>query len=265
MDNNEVEKIPILRFTEEGGRNIEDMVAREFPLTIILNNEELVTLLCSPTDLKYLAAGFLFSEGLLNGKDELKKIIVDEGRGIVRVEIEESVALGRDVLFRRFITSGCGRGASFYSAADAQGQAKVESQTGMSAIEVFALVKEFQHRSQVYRATGGVHSAALCDTKGILVFNEDIGRHNAIDKVFGECILTDLPTEDRLIITSGRVSSEILLKVAKRGIPIVISKSAPTDLGVRLANDLGITLIGFVRGKRMNAYTNSWRIVTVGK
>ncbi len=261
---NEVGKIPILRLTEEGRNNIEDMVAREFPLTIVLNNQELVTLLCSPADLKYLAVGFLFSEGLLNSKDEIKKVLVDERRGIVRVETEESVELARDVLFRRLITSGCGRGASFYSAADASGQ-KIESQVEMSAHDVFTLVGDFQHRSHIYRTTGGVHSAALCDTKSILVFSEDIGRHNAIDKIFGECILKDIPTDERVVITSGRISSEILLKVAKRGIPIVISKSAPTDLGVRLANDSGITLVGFVRGKRMNIYTNSWRIVTVGK
>jgi len=141
---------------------------------------------------------------------------------------------------------------------------KVESRTEISTQEVFNLVSEFQRRSQVYRATGGVHSAALCDTKSILVFSEDIGRHNAIDKIIGECILNDISTDDHIVITSGRISSEILLKVAKRSIPIVISKSAPTNLGVRLADDLGVTLIGFVRGKRMNVYTNSWR-VTAGR
>ncbi len=263
MDN-EVEKIPILRLTEGGRRNIEDMVAREFPLTIILNNQELVTLLCSPTDLRYLAIGFLSSEGLLGGKDEIKKIIVDDWRGVVRVETEETGELAREALFKRLITSGCGRGASFYSANDATGP-KVESQLEMSAHEVFTLVGEFQHRSWTYRATGGVHSAALCDTKNILVFSEDIGRHNAIDKIFGECVLKDIPTDERIIITSGRISSEILLKVAKKNIPIIISKSAPTDLGVKLANDLGVTLLGFVRGKRINAYTNNWRIVCDGK
>ncbi len=123
------------------------------------------------------------------------------------------------------------------------------------------MVKEFQDCSQVYRITGGVHSAALCDTGSILVFADDIGRHNAIDKIFGQSLLENIPTRDRIILTSGRISSEILLKVAKRNIPIIISKSAPTNLAVRLANDLGITLIGFVRGKRMNAYTNDWRIV----
>lgn len=260
----EVGKIPILRLTEGGRSSIEDVVAREFPLTIILNNQELVTLLCSPTDLKYLAIGFLSSEGLLKSKGEIKKIIVDERRGVVRVETEESRELDRDVLFKRLITSGCGRGASFYSTTDATVQ-KVESQVEMSTHDVFTLVSDFQHRSQIYRMTGGVHSAALCDIKSILVFSEDIGRHNAIDKIFGECILKDISTDGRIIITSGRISSEILLKVAKRNIPIIISKSAPTDLGVKLANDLGITLLGFVRGKRINAYTNDWRIVNDGK
>ncbi len=261
----EVEKIPIIRLTEEDKLDIEDVVVREIPFTIILNNEELVTLLCSPSDLKYLAVGFLFSEGLLHSRDEINKVLVDERRGIVRVETKKSVEPGKDVLFKRFITSGCGRGASFYNAADVQAQEKIESQISISAREIFALAKKFEHRSQVFLATGGVHSAALCDNIDVLVFNEDIGRHNAIDKVFGECIMTDLPTEDRLIITSGRISSEILLKAARRNIPIVISKSAPTNLGVKLAEDLGITLIGFVRGKRMNVYTNIGRIASVEK
>ena len=260
----EVEKVPILRLTQEGRSNIEDIVAREFPLTLILNNQELVTLLCSPMNLKYLAIGFLSSEGLLKSKKEIKKIIVDARRGVVRVETEESRELDRDVLFKRLITSGCGRGVSFYSATDAASQ-KVESRVEMSVHSVFTLVSDFQHRSQIYRATGGVHSAALCDRESILVFSEDIGRHNAIDKIFGECILKDIPTDERMIITSGRISSEILLKVAKRNIPIIISKSAPTDLGVKLANDLGVTLLGFVRGKRINAYANDWRIVHDGR
>jgi len=261
MDN-ETERVSILKFTETGSTGIEDMVAKESPLTIILNNRELVTLLCSPENLKYLAVGFLFSEGLLKSKDEIKKIIVDDRRGVVRVETEGDEELAGDALFKRFITSGCGRGASFYSAIDAQDQVKVESRLEISTPEVLALVHEFQHRSQVYRSTGGVHSAALCDIRDILVFNEDIGRHNAVDKIFGACILNDIATDDHILITSGRISSEILLKIARRNVPVIVSKSAPTNLGVRLANDLGVTLVGFVRGKRMNVYTHAWRIGT---
>ena len=264
MDNG-TEKFSILKLTERGSSSIDDVVVKEFPLTIIFNNQELVTLLCSPMNLRYLAVGFLFSEGLVKSKDEIKKVIVDDRRGVVRVETEGDIEPARDVLFKRLVTSGCGRGTSFYSAADAQDQVKVESRIEISTLEVLDLVSKFQHRSQIYRATGGVHSAALCDTSDILVFSEDIGRHNAIDKIFGECILNDIATDDHTIITSGRISSEILLKVAKRNVPIIVSKSAPTNLGVRLAADLGVTLVGFVRGKRMNVYTHDWRIVVDGK
>ncbi len=258
---NEIEKIPILRLTEESSRQLEDIVVREFPLTIILNNQELVTLACSPKDLKYLAAGYLFSEGLISRKDEIKKILVDEQRGMVRVETKEDTALANELVFKRLITSGCGRGISLYNVADVQTQSKIESQVKISPHEVFYLMDGFIRRSETFKATGGVHSAALCDTREILVFNEDIGRHNAIDKIFGECLLNDIPTDERVVITSGRISSEILLKVARRNIPIIISKSAPTDLGVKLASDLGVTLLGFVRGKRMNIYANDWRIL----
>ena len=263
MVEKEIERFPILRITEQGKSQREDTVVREFPLTIILNNQELVTLLCSPNDLDYLAVGFLASEGLLKSKDEIKKITVNDQIGAVRVEIKKEFT--SELSFKRLITSGCGRGTSLYSVPDTQEQLKVESQIGISAIKIFTIAREFQQRSQLFRTTGGVHSAALCNTEGILVFSEDIGRHNAIDKIFGECILQDIPTNDHIIITSGRISSEILLKIAKRNVPILISRAAPTNMGIRLANDLGITLIGFVRGRRMNVYANDWRMVTDGE
>jgi FdhD protein len=261
----ETETFPILKFTETGSSSTEDIVAKEFPLTIILNGQELATLPCSPANLRYLAVGFLFSEGLLKSKDEIKRIVVDDRKGVVRVKAEKKEEPASDVLSKKITASGWGRGASLYSAAAVQAHGKVESQIAISAPEVLALANKFQRRCRIYRATGGVHSAALCDNKDILAFSEDIGRHNALDKIFGECILNDIATDDHIIITSGRVSSEILLKVARRNIPIIVSKSAPTSLGVRLADDLGVTLVGFVRGKRMNVYTHAWRITIDGK
>lgn len=256
----DVEQLTVRRITPEGKEDIEEVVTREFPLTIILNDRELVTLLCSPKDMDYLAVGFLYSEGLVNDRSEVKSVLVDDQRGVVRVEVSgESLDTGEQV-FKRLITSGCGRGASFYSMADVK-HPGVDSKITVNADEVLALMKEFQHRSELFRATGGVHSAALCDNKHIIVFNEDIGRHNAIDKIFGQCLMKDIPTNDRMIVTSGRISSEILLKVAKRNIPILISKSAPTNLGIGLANNLGVTLIGFVRGQRMNVYTHPARVI----
>jgi len=258
---NNMEKLSILRVTEQGRSRLEDVVVREFSLTIILNNQELVTLLCSPTSLKYLAVGFLLSQGLIKGKGDLKKIITDDQRGVVQVEAEEDSGLVSQPSFKQLVTSGGGRGAPYRHAPGGYGQAKVKSDIEISPHEAFSLMDGFVKYSEVFKATGGVHSAALCDTKDILVFSEDIGRHNAIDKIFGECLLKDIPTAGHLIITSGRVSSEILLKTARGNIPLLISKSAPTNLGVRLANDLGITLIGFARGKRMNVYTHGWRVI----
>jgi FdhD protein len=254
---NNTERIPVLRVTEKGKDKIVDVVVTEFSLTITLDNREVATLLCSPTNLEYLAVGFLFSEGLIEGKDDIKEIEVDDEGGMVRLETKEDKGFLGLPSSGRLVTSGGGRGTQFYHA---QGQTKVESDIEISAGEVLALVDEFVQHSAVFKATGGVHSAALCDSRSILVFTEDIGRHNAIDKVFGECMLKDIPTAGRLVITSGRVSSEILLKVAKRGVPVLISKAAPTSVGVRLARDLGITLVGFVREGRMNLYANEWRL-----
>jgi FdhD protein len=243
----EAEVLPVLKITEQGR-------------TVFVNGQELVTLLCSPTNQKYLVVGFLLSEGFINDKGDIKEIAVDGQKGVARVQTTEGKDLVTDVMFKRMITSGCGRGATFYNVADIQSRVKVESQLKISAVNVFNLVREFQRRSEIFKATGGVHSAALCEATDILVFHEDIGRHNAIDKVFGECILNDIPTTDRIVVTSGRVSSEILLKVNKRNIPLLISRAAPTDQGVKLARDMGITLVGFVRGNKMNVYANEWRI-----
>jgi len=254
-----IEKVVIHRVTSDSKETAEDIIVREFPLTILLNGQELVTLLCSPADLKYLAIGFLYSEGLLQSKENIKRVIVDETKGVVRVETKGIELADTDAVFKRLITPGCGRGASFYSAADT-GLEKVESSLTVSGTEIFDLMKTFQHRSLIFRTTGGVHSAALCDNRNTLIFSEDIGRHNAIDKIFGQCLDRNISTNDRIILTSGRVSSEIIVKVARRQVPLLVSKSAPTSSGVKLAQELGITLIGFVRGTRMNVYTHDQRV-----
>ena len=258
------EVTPVERVTKDDRQDTEDLVTKELPLSIMLNNRELATLLCSPLDLSYLAIGFIFSAGLLKSKDDVEKIIVDDQKGLVRVKTRKSKEPADRPPDKQLITSGGGRVAIWggHYSTDAPGQKKVTSRFSVPAAQVLALVRQFQRKSQIFRATGGVHSAALCDREDILVFSEDIGRHNAIDKVLGRCILESLPTANRIMLTSGRVSSEIVLKVARTGIPILISRSAPTDLGVRLARDLGVTLVGFARGDKMKVYTKGRRIVT---
>jgi FdhD protein len=258
-----LDKLPILRVTKKGATQMEDAVVTEFHLTIVFNNRELVTLLCSPKKLEFLAIGFLASEGLLSTKDDIGKIALDSKRGAVEVSTRVSGEFPEDILSKRLISSSGGKGRS--AQITPRGQAKIQSHINISPADILNLVQAFVERSELFKATGGLHSAALCDTEKILLFSEDIGRHNAIDKVFGECILSGIRTDDRTMITSGRISSEILLKVAKRNIPILISKSPPTNLGVTLAEEVGITLIGFARGERMNIYTHSWRVASHGR
>ncbi len=262
-----IKKLPILRVVEEDTNEIEDVVVKEHSATIMLNNQEVVTLLCSPAKLEYLATGFLLSEGLVKNQDDITTTTLDGNgqRSVVQVEVKEPGELVEYVSSGRLIASSGGRGTSSGDGAGSRDQIKVESRVEISARQVLALVAKFHHHSPIFTATGGVHSAALCSTEDILAFSDDIGRHNAIDKVFGECLLTDIATNERVIVTSGRVSSEILLKVARRNVPVIISVSAPTDVAVGLASDLGVTLIGFVRGNSMNVYTHSWRVKTDGK
>jgi len=230
-----IEQFPIWRVTGTGRSIDTDVVVREFPLTIILNKKEVATLPCSPQNLKYLAAGFLASEGLINSHDDVTRITIDRKKGTVRVKTKNTPAPRTQ-------------------------PEKVDSDIEISASQVFALMEDFVRHSEIFKATGGAHSAALADAEKILVFSEDIGRHNAIDKVFGECLLKDIATAGRLLITSGRVSSEIMLKVVRRNVPLLISRAAPTSLGVRLAQNLGVTLVSFARDKKMKLYANEGRL-----
>ena len=199
---NVTEKLFLLRVDERGVHEIEDIIVKEFSLTIAINNREMVTLLCSPMKLEYLAAGYLLSERLIKERDDIKKISLDVERGMVQLEIEGVI----DFPLGHVIASGGGKSTT--SSNNVQ-RVSAATHLKLSAARVFSLMEDFIQRSEVFRNTGGVHSAALCNTDSIMVFSEDIGRHNAIDKVFGECLLENIAIDDRIVITSGRISSEI--------------------------------------------------------
>lgn len=259
----ETKRLSVARFKDGKMELLKDEVVKEIQLTIVLDGKELVTLLCSPGEKEQLAVGFLFSEGLLQKKTDLERLVVDDKRGVVWVDRTKEAKTEDERIGKRFITTGCGKGLSFTDTSEEQNM-KVKSGLKVSPKSIPPLMKEFHLRSETHKTTGGVHGAALCDEGGIRLFSEDIGRHSAIDKVLGRCLLSGIPMEEHLMIVSGRISSEILLKIARGGIPILVSKSAPSDLGVMLAKRLGITLVGFARGRRMNVYSNRWRIRTQG-
>jgi FdhD protein len=156
---------------------------------------------------------------------------------------------------QRTITSGCGGGVTFTT----QGQ-RVDSTLVATPTEVLSLMKQLQEQMDLYRLSGGVHASALSDTGNLIVVAEDIGRHNTLDKIQGECLLRGLSTRDRLLLSTGRVSSEMLLKASKMQTPIVVSRHSPTGRAVSLARDLGIALVGHAHGGRLLVYSHPERL-----
>jgi len=240
------------------GNNIDgvvDAVASELPVTLILNNEPLVTLLCTPTELEELSVGFLISEGILRDKSSIKKVEIDEKNFTVRIELSDLPADFSKMFEKRTISSGCGKGITFTSYRT-EADRRIEAKGHLLSLEdIRKLLSTFRHISKLYVETGGVHSAALSDGKDIIFFSEDIGRHNAVDKLIGKAFLQSIPVENKILITSGRVTSEIMTKAGRYRFPVLISRAAPSCMAVSYAEDMGITLIGFARGDRMNIYT----------
>jgi len=240
-------------------RVVDDVVV-EFPLKILLNGEEFMTTLCTPKSLKPLVIGFLYSEGIIHKLEDV--IDVKLSNDMISVSLDETISTGHLFNSKRTQTSGCGKGISFYNAPDKTEAKKIENSGEMKLDTqfIFDTMKEFAKKSELFQRTGGVHSVLL-KGKEKEYFEEDIGRHNAVDKVIGHCLIDDVDRSDMVLFTSGRISSEMLLKTANANIPIIASRSAPTSLAVSLANELNITLIGFIRGNRMNIYTDNRKII----
>jgi FdhD protein len=252
----------IIKVDGNSWREIDDLVVRETALTVYVNYNEVATLVCSPVDQEYLAVGFLCAEGILKKREEMEKVKLDPERGIVQITTRFDLDMEDRITLKRYITPSCGRsGTSVHFTADAILPPPVSSQLKIKTTTALKLVAELQERSLLFRRTGGVHNAALAQGEEILIFQEDIGRHNTLDKIHGQCFLENIPCENKLIIFSGRVSSEILLKAARMGVPVLISRSAPTDLALKLAEKLKITVLGFVRENRLSVYTHQERVI----
>lgn len=239
-------------FSDEGWGRTSVHLPGEMELTIYVNQQKLVTILCTPIKLNYLVLGFLYAEGIISGIGDVVMMRMCEDDSLADVKLKN---LEYKLPTQRTITSGCGGGAVFKT----QGQ-RVDSDLVVAPMEVLLLMKQLQEKMELYRLSGGVHTSALSDTRNLLVVAEDIGRHNTLDKIQGECLVRELSTRDRLLLTTGRVSSEMLLKAAKMQAPVVVSRHSPTGGAVSLARDLGITLVGHVRGRRLVVYSYPERL-----
>ena len=240
------------RFSEEGWVRSSVNTPREMALLIYVNGLELVTVLCTPDKLNCLALGYLFNEGIITGMDDIAMMRVCDAESEVDVRLNnKDFALPT----KRTLTSGCGGGATFTTDG-----IKVDSRLHAEPRELLALMKQMHERMDLYRVSGGVHTSALADTQGLLVMAEDIGRHNTLDKIQGECLLRKISTRDRLVLTTGRISSEMLIKAARMQAPMVVSLTSPTERAIVLARELGITLVGYARGSRLTVYAHPERL-----
>lgn len=226
----------------------EGKLVSEFPLSLVVNGRELATLIASPHDLRFLVAGFLRLQGFVESVDDFLALSVCNDFGaasvVIRGELPERL--------KPVLTSGCGTGISF----NIPKAAEVRGVRGVHAPEsVFALMEELARKSAAYQSHGGMHSAGVGEDR-LLLHAEDIGRHNTIDRIAGEALLKGISLAGKILVTSGRVSTELVAKAALLGIEVVASRTSPTDMALRMADEAGITLIGYVKSDRFKVYTH---------
>lgn len=253
-----MERFQITEMSAEGFTKVEKALPEEIPLTIEVNGNELATLLASPSHLDDMAKGFLFTSGMITEMSEIKSLYIDPDRFRIVIEVEQDL---RDFVFKRIYTSGCGKGVIFHNPMDVMGKTSVEDGFQIEHTRLSLLMKQFLSRQTEYTEAGGIHGAALASPEEIYVTREDIGRHNAIDKVIGGSMAAGIDMSQAVMLSTGRVSSEIFSKVLRARIPIVAAIGAPTNQAVKLARVSNITLVARLRGSRGQIYSGEQRII----
>ena len=240
---------------------IDSEVIVEAPVSLTVNGEIWFTLLCTPIDLEALAVGFLYNESLIQYFDEIDSVHVCSSGDNIDVWINHSVNKPEKWLR----TSGCTGGITFVRTEISTTSPSVLNlnDTHITPIQVNNFLDELLQTQSLYREVGGVHTSAVSDGNSILTSAEDIGRHNTLDKIAGHCLMEGINLSRRIIVTTGRISSEMLQKSSRLGASVVISRTAASSLSIQMAHAWGITLIGYARRNQFRVYTHPERIVTV--
>ena len=228
----------------------------ETPVSLTVNGQVWLTFMCTPVDLEAMAVGFLYNEGIIETMEEVADVHVCEHGDNVDIWLNRSVE--QPTSWRR--TSGCTGGIT---AVDALARVDISfdgEQPQVRPEAIGQLVEQLFESQSLYRETGGVHTSALSDGENIVLVAEDIGRHNTLDKIAGLCLMKNIQPQTRILITTGRISSEMLQKAARLKVPILISRTSPSSLSIEMAERYGITLIGYARTHRFNVYTDLQRI-----
>lgn len=249
--------LSIVRIQGGSRREVEELLTEEVALKLYAGGRRIAALLCSPADLEDLVCGFLYGLGVIDRPEQLLGVTVN--RATWSAFLELSPELGADLpVLAGLVGSGCGS----LPPPEQREELPPLPADGfrVPAALISRLMCELAERSELHRRTGGVHAAALADAAGMRLFREDIGRHNAVDKVIGAHLTAGGGFAGCLLLTSGRVSSEVLAKAARCRVPLLVSRTAPTDRSVEMARALNLTLVGFARGDRMNLYSAPERV-----
>jgi FdhD protein len=248
-------QLQFLRYSAGKWNILDKGVIVEKPVSLTVNGQVWLTLMCTPIDLEALAVGFLFNEGVLKSKDEIELVQVCQQGDNVDVWFKHPVDQPKD--WRR--TSGCTGGAT--SVILEQIHPELKNGLVLTPDIIQTHIETLLESQSLYREVGGVHTSILSDGKHVIASGEDVGRHNSLDKIAGKCLLGNLQPTRKILVTTGRVSSEMIQKAARIGAAIVISRTSASSLSVNLADKWGITLIGYARRDQFIVYTHSGRIL----
>ena len=246
-----------LLYKHDTGELVDDAVIEEGMVCISINGRELATFMCSPIRLEELALGFLRSEGIIDCLEDVEVLHIAQSGSCVDIWLRTDTFVPPT---KRIITSGCGGGVTFD---DLSGRHEpLPLGITVTPRQVVALMQNLHLSAELYNEVRGVHTSALSDGHELCLVAQDVGRHNTIDRLWGQALQKGVPTENHLLLASGRISSEMLNKAAKMGVPLIASRTSPTSMSVELARAWNITVIGYARGNQFRVYSGAERICT---
>ncbi|MBR8463380.1 formate dehydrogenase accessory sulfurtransferase FdhD [Campylobacter sp. faydin G-24] len=237
----------------------DDILVREIKFDIIVNGNKLGSMMATPTDLKALAIGYILSENIISSFNDIKKIDLANDELSVEIEADVNLKSLQRLNFESVIISGCGRSSTANIDPDVLSAKFIKNDIKFKCSEVLHQMSEFYTQCELYEQTGCVHTAKIY-TDGKFFIGEDIAQHNTIDKAIGKAVMSDINLSQTLLMVSGRLSSEMVVKAVMNSIPVLVSRTAPTSLGVLIARKFGLTLCGFARGENLNVYSGEQRI-----
>ena len=235
-------------------------VAGEAALTLLVDGTELVTLMTLGTHPEELALGYLRNQHLVENVEEIESVTVDWERERADIVTRGGRGIARDKLEKRTVTTGCGQGTVFSCTLDRLYEQRLPD-VPVRQSAIYSLLREISRRNEVYKTAGAVHGCALCRGDEILMFVEDVGRHNAADAIAGMMWLDGTAGEDKIFYTTGRLTSEILMKTARMNVPVLLSRSGVTNMGLELARDLNVTMIARAKGRAFLVYNNRNNVI----